>query len=71
VAEVLLAMVKKTLDQHILLNLKTIVIISINFDLWMFCGSVDTFVLVIIFLNEVWALMHVVVGLLEVHGTSK
>ncbi len=70
-AEVLLAMVKKTLDQHILLNLKTIVIISINFDLWMFCGSVDTFVLVIIFLNEVWALMHVVVGLLEVHGTSK
>jgi hypothetical protein len=33
-------------------------------------GGVDTFVLVIIFLNEAWVLMHVTVGLFEVHETS-
>jgi hypothetical protein len=49
---VLLAMVKKTLDQHILPKLTIATIISISFDLWMFHGGVDTFVLVINFLNE-------------------
>jgi hypothetical protein len=44
---VLLAMVKKTLDQHVLPKLKIATIISISFDLWMFRGGVDTFALVI------------------------
>jgi hypothetical protein len=54
----------------VLPNLKIITIVSTNFDLLMFRGSVDTFALVIIFLNEAWVLMHVIVGLFEVHETS-
>jgi hypothetical protein len=69
VEEVLFAMVKKTLDRHVLPNLKTTTTISTNFDLWLFRGSVDTFALVINFLNEAWMLMHVIMGLFEVHET--
>jgi hypothetical protein len=49
---VLLAMVKKTLDQDVLPKLKIATIVTISFYLWMSCGGVDTFALVIIFLNE-------------------
>ncbi len=69
--EVLSAMVKKTLDQNVLPNLKTIITILTNFDLWMSRGGGDTFVLVIIFLNETWVPMHVIMGLFEVHERSK
>ncbi len=34
-------------------------------------GSVDTFALVINFLNETWVLMHVIMGLFEVHETFR
>ncbi len=64
-------MVKKTLDQHVLPNLKTATTISTNFDLWMYCGNVNTLALVINFLNEVWVSMHVTMGLFEVHETSR
>jgi hypothetical protein len=67
----LLAMVKKTLDQYVLPNLKTATTISANFDLWMFRDSVNTFALVINFLNEVWVSIHVIMGLFEVHETSR
>jgi hypothetical protein len=40
VEEVLSAMVKKTLDQNVLPNLKTIITILTNFDLWMSRGVV-------------------------------
>jgi hypothetical protein len=40
-----------------------------NFDLWMFCDGVDTFVLVTNFLNEVSVPMHVIMELFEVHET--
>ncbi len=63
-------MVKKTLDQHVLPNLKITTTISTIFNLWMFRGRVDTFVIVIIFLNEAWVPMHVIVGLFEVHENS-
>ncbi len=59
----LLAMVKKTIDQHVLPKLKIVAIVATSFDLWMFCGGVDTFVVVVNFLNETWVLMHVIVGL--------
>jgi hypothetical protein len=39
---------------------------SINFDLWMFCMGVRTFVLIIIFLNYTWVPMHIIMGLLNV-----
>jgi hypothetical protein len=44
--------------------------ISCNFDLWMSKGDVDTFALVIIFLNESWIPMYVTMGLFQVHETS-
>ncbi len=42
-------MVKKTLDQPVLPNLKITATILASFDLWMSCDGVDTFTLVIIF----------------------
>jgi len=65
----LLAMVKKTLDQRVLPKLKIAAIVVTSFNLWMFRGGVDTFVVVINFLNETWVLMHVIMGLSEVHET--
>ncbi len=50
-------------------NLKIAATILNSFNLWMSHGGVDTFVLVINFLNETWVLMHVIVGLFEVHET--
>ncbi len=52
-------------------NLKTIPTILANFDPWMSCGDVDTFVLVTKFLNEVSVPMHVTMELFEVHETFK
>jgi hypothetical protein len=45
--------------------------IAINFELWMSQGGVDTFVLVIIYLDEAWAPRHVIIGLFEVHEITR
>jgi hypothetical protein len=47
-----LAMVKKTMDQHVLPNLASIIVIFISFDLWMSHDVMDIFSLVIKFLND-------------------
>ncbi len=47
--EVLLIIVKKTMDHHVLFNLAFATIVFTNFDLWMFCGNVDIFVRIINF----------------------
>jgi hypothetical protein len=52
--EVLLAMVKKTMDRHVFLNHASAIVIFVSFDLWMFWGGVDTFVLDINFLSITW-----------------
>jgi hypothetical protein len=44
---------------------------SINFDLWMFKGNMDTFALIINYLNDSCTPMHVTIGLFEVHETTK
>ncbi len=49
VKEVVHALVKKTMDQHVILNLAFTTILFINFDFYMFCNSLDTFVLVTYF----------------------
>jgi len=41
------AMVKKTMDHHVLSNLASITVMSIRFDLWISHNNVDTFVLII------------------------
>jgi hypothetical protein len=68
----LLAMVKKTIDQHVMRNFAIfIVIMFVSFYLWMFCSSVDTFALVINFLNDNSVPMHVIMGLFEMNETTK
>jgi hypothetical protein len=37
----------------------------------MSCGGVDTFAMVINFLNETWGPMHITMGLFEVNKTTK
>jgi hypothetical protein len=49
--EVLQAMVKKTMD-HVLSNLAFAIMVFASFDLWMSHGGVDTFALVINFVND-------------------
>jgi TRAP-type mannitol/chloroaromatic compound transport system permease large subunit len=68
--EMLLTMVKKTLDLHVFLNLASATIIITSFDLWMFKGGANIFALVINFLNKSWIPMHVTVGLFKVNKTS-
>jgi hypothetical protein len=52
VEEVLPTMVKTTMDRHVLPNFALTTMVSVSFDLWMSCGEVDTFVLVINFLSD-------------------
>ncbi len=65
-----LAMVKKTMDQHVLPNLASIVVIFISFDLWM-SHDMDIFSLVIKFLNDTQVPMHITMGLFKVNETTK
>jgi hypothetical protein len=50
--EMLLAMVRNTKDHHVLLHFASTIVVSISFYFWMFHGGVDTFALVINFLND-------------------
>ncbi len=50
--EVLPAIVKNTMDHHVLLNLAFTTMVFSSFDVWMFCGGVDIFTLVINFPSD-------------------
>ncbi len=52
VEEMLLTMVKKTMDQHVVSNLTSTIVVSTSFDLWMSHDNVDTFSFVINFLSD-------------------
>jgi hypothetical protein len=39
--------------QYVLPNLASTIIVSTSFDVWMFHGGVDTFALVINFMNDI------------------
>ncbi len=66
----ILMIVTKTMDLHVLFNFASIIIMATSYDLWMSKGGVDTFTFVINYFNELWTLMHVIVSLLEVHDTT-
>jgi hypothetical protein len=65
--EVLPTMIKKTMDQHVLPNLASTIVVFASFDLWMSHNNMDIFVLIINFLNHTWVPMHIIVGLFEVN----
>jgi len=67
----ILAMGKETMDLHVLPNFAYVTTMVTSFDLWMFRGRVDTFALVINYLNESWTLAHVIVGFFEMHDTIR
>jgi len=50
--QVLLKMVQKTMDLHVLHSLETTTTIFTSFDLWMSKGCVNTFALMINYLDE-------------------
>jgi hypothetical protein len=52
---------------HVLPRLVKAITLSVNFDLWMSRGGMDTFALVINYLNGFWMPQHVTIGLFEVH----
>jgi hypothetical protein len=62
---VITAMVKKTLDLHLLPNLAFAAIVYASFDLWISRDSIDIFALVIKILNESWTPMHVTMAYLR------
>ncbi len=66
----ILVIVRKTMDLHVLLNIAFAIIMATSFDLWTSKGGMDTFAFVINYLNELWTPMHVIVGLFEMHDTT-
>jgi hypothetical protein len=71
VEEMLVAMVIKTIQLHVMLRLVDATTLLICFDILMSKGGVDTFVLVINYLNEFWMPQHVTIRLFEVHETTR
>ncbi len=64
------AMVTKCMEMHVFPKFTNATIVYISFDLWMSRGGVETFILVINYLIEVWEPMYVTIGLLKVNKTT-
>ncbi len=64
-------MVKKTMDHHVLRNLRLAIMVFASFNLWMSSNRVDIFALVINFLSDIWVPMHIIMGLFEVNETTE
>jgi hypothetical protein len=65
----LLAIVRKNMDQYVMPSLASTTIGLASCDLWMSHDGVDTLILVINFLNDTWVPMHVTMGLFEMNET--
>jgi len=59
--------VTKTMHLDVMSFLEFVAIVSCNFNFWMFRGGMDTFALVINYLDETCTPRHANVGLFEVH----
>jgi hypothetical protein len=64
-------MVNKTMESHVFLALTKATTIIAIFDLWMSHGGFDTIVLVVNYINKQWVPCHVIVGIVEVHETTR
>ncbi len=65
----LLAIVRKNMDRHVMPSLASTTIGLASWDLWMSHDGVDTFILVINFSNDTWVPMYVTMGLFEMNKT--
>jgi hypothetical protein len=66
VNEILLKITKKTKEKYISSTFESCNTCTISFDLWMSITGVDTFVLIVQFLNDKWEPCHVTIGLFEI-----
>ncbi len=64
-------MVNKTIESHVFLTLIEATASVVTFDLWMFQIGFDTFALVVNYINKKWQPCHIIVGLFEVHETTR
>jgi len=63
--EVFLNMVDKTRENCIIPNFASPITYTCSLDLWMSCVSLDTFVIVVSFINASWEPCHVNLGFLK------
>jgi len=69
ITEILLKITKKMKEKYISLALESCNTCTISFDLWMSITKVDTFVLIVHFLNDKWEPYHVTIGFFEIVET--
>jgi hypothetical protein len=66
VNEVLLKITKKTKEKYISLAFESCNTCIVSFDLWMFRAGVNTFILIVHFLNDKWEPCHVTISFFEI-----
>jgi hypothetical protein len=71
VNDILLMVVERTKGRFILSTFKSCHSCTISFDLWISKVRVDTFVMIMYFLNDKWEFCHIIVGFFETINTSR
>jgi hypothetical protein len=61
---------KRTKERFIFPTLHSCNTFTVSFNLWMSRGGVDTFVLIVHFLNDKWEPCHVTIGFFNIMNTS-
>jgi len=61
---------KKTKENFVSISLASCNTCIMSFDLWMLKGGVDTFVLIVQFLNDKWEFCHVTMGFFKIVETT-
>jgi hypothetical protein len=71
VNDILLWIVELTKGKYVSSSLEYCHLCIISFYLWMFRARVDTFVMIVHFLNVQWEPSHIIVGLFEITKTTE
>jgi hypothetical protein len=69
--EVMLNMVNKTMESHVLPTFAKATTITTIFDLWMLWRKFDMFALVINNINKKWVPCHIIIWIFEVYETLR
>jgi hypothetical protein len=69
--DILLRIAERTKERFVSPTLDSCNTYIVSFDLWMSRGGVDTFVLIVHFLNDKWEFYHVTIGFFEIVDTSR
>jgi len=71
VNDILPRMVEFTKDKYVSSSFESCHSCIVFFNLWMFKAGMDTFVMIVHFLNAQWEPCHIIVGLFEIADTTK